>query len=168
MRFESQDLLLNVREAPVLDPAVFTDLKTEIASLGRQRKVLGPRITVSRPDGEVLTMTAGDREADLQFRREYMKAMMEEFDSWKDADTSDDSEGSLLGGSSRRRKGRSNRRSNPGDPYGGDDNGGGGSGGPPPGYGDGAPPGYGGDGDNNGPPPGYGDSGDPGSGSPGR
>ncbi len=168
VRFESQDLLLNVREAPVLDPAVFTDLKTEIASLGRQRKVLGPRITVSRPDGEVLTMTAGDREADLQFRREYMKAMMEEFDSWKDADTSDDSEGSLLGGSSRRRKGRSNRRSNPGDPYGGDDNGGGGSGGPPPGYGDGAPPGYGGDGDNNGPPPGYGDSGDPGSGSPGR
>lgn len=162
--FESRDVLLGVSAPPVLDPSVLTDLKDEIAAMDRnQRKTFGARMTVAKPDGDVLTVTTPHNDSTLAKRRRFMEQMVKHFDGlgWKDR------EDGTVASSSRRN--RNNRNNNPGDPgygdYGDND-----MGGPPPGYDggsgygedynsgqgmDGPPPGYGG----GGPPPGYGGGG---------
>lgn len=176
--FESRDLLLGVSEAPELDPAVFTDLADTITAMKRRKATLGGRMTVARPDGEILTISSSQGTGQLENLRAYMNSMIAYFDGkgWKDTDKDDGD--SALGGSSKARRERRRRRSNPNDPGaggggypGGGDYGGAGDSGPPPGYGDPGAGGSGypgGDGDS-GPPPGYGDpgAGSGGSGAPG-
>ena len=86
IRFESRDFLLGVT-APVLDPAVLTDLAPEIAALDKDmRKTFGSRLTVARPDGDFVTVTTGNEGTELNKNRRFMQAMHKYYEKqeWKD------------------------------------------------------------------------------------
>jgi hypothetical protein len=146
--FETQDILLGLSAPAALDASVLPDLKKQIDAMGRSRSAFGARMTVARPDGEILTVSSSEGSPVLKSRRSFMKAMMASFDSWKDSDGGS--------GSSAKRNRRNNNPGNPYGDYGGNTNNPGG--GPPPG-GDGNPYGPGGgnpNGPGGGPPPGSG------------
>jgi hypothetical protein len=157
VQFESRDILLGA-STPALDPNVLTDLKTQLNAMDRDaRSALGARLTVARPDGDILTVSTPYGDRTLARRRNFMRAMDKHFDGlgWKDREgTAVASGGSALGGGLGGGAGLGN--------YGGDGN----NGGPPAGQG-GPPAGYGGDGDGaggGGPPAGYNNGAPPGRG----
>lgn len=157
VQFESRDILLGV-STPALDPNVLTGLKDQLNAMDRDaRSSLGSRLTVARPDGDILTVSTPYGDRTLARRRGFMRAMNKHFDElgWKDREGEAVASGGGLGGGL---GGGSNGLSN----YGGD----GDNGGPPAGQDGGPPPGYGGDGDGGGggPPAGYNNGAPPGRG----